>query len=467
MNSQNTTYIKKNQPIDKILRPFQEFVNAEVSSGIILIGSVILALLIANSQFKDDYFSLWHTTFTIAFGDSFVLSKDLIHWINDGIMTLFFLLVGLEIKREILVGELASFDKALLPIVAAIGGMTFPALIYILFNYGTEWINAWAVPMATDIAFSLGILVLLGKRVPPSLKLLLASFAIVDDIGAVLIIAIFFTDKLLLNYLLIGFLLLGLLIAYNFLGGKNLLFYLLIGVLIWFFILKSGIHATIAGILLAMTIPASKKVNITDFTKQAKYYFDSLSFENKDNNLEEEIHHSALKQLENLCSNTETPLQKLEHALEPWVAFLIIPIFAFANAGVDISLILDAIPLNEVLTHPVFLGIFFGLIIGNPIGINLLIHASRKFGIINLPQNITWVHILGLSSLAGVGFTMSHFIASLALANPSDVLVLNVARFVILIASAISGLIGFTILFFSEKLNLYFSKKDKKISSEV
>ena len=465
MNSQNTPYIKKNQPIDKILRPFQEFVNAEVSSGIILIGSVFLALIIANSQFKDQYFSLWHTTFTIAFGDSFTISKDLIHWINDGIMTLFFLLVGLEIKREILVGELASFDKALLPIVTAIGGMTLPALIFIIFNWGTNWVNAWAVPVATDIAFSLGILVLLGKRVPANLKLFLASFAIVDDIGAVLIIAIFYTEKLLLNYLLLGALLLGLLIAYNFLGGKNLLFYLLIGILIWFFILKSGIHATIAGILLAMTIPASKKVNLTDFTKQAKYYFDSLSFENKNNHLEEEIHHSALKQLEQLCNSTETPLQRLEHGLESWVAFLIIPIFAFANAGVDISLILNAIPISELISHPVFLGIFFGLIIGNPIGINLLIHGSKKLEIIKLPEKVTWVHILGLSFLAGVGFTMSHFIANLAFTGASDLIVLNIARFVILIASVISGIIGFTILFFSEQLNSFFSKKKSSHSN--
>ncbi len=460
MEATNTIHNKKSQPIDKILRPFQEFVNAEVSSGIILIGSVVLALLIANSPFKEDYFSLWLTKFTISFGDSFTISKDLIHWINDGIMTLFFLLVGLEIKREVLVGELASFDKALLPIVTALGGMTLPALIYIFFNWNTSWTNAWAVPVATDIAFTLGILVLLGKRIPPSLKLFLASFAIVDDIGAVLIIAIFYTEKLMLDYLLLGALFFGLLIAYNILGGKNLLFYLAIGLIIWFFILKSGIHATIAGILLAMTIPATKKLNISDFTKQAKYYFDSLTFENQDNHLEDEIRHSALKQLEDLCNNTETPLQRLEHSLAPWVAFLIIPVFAFANAGVDVSLILNSLPIFDLLFHPVFLGIFFGLIIGNPLGLNLFIHISRKFGIVRLPDKVNWVHILGISSLAGVGFTMSHFIASLAFANTSDTLVLNVARFVILIASAISGIIGFTVLFFSEKINKKFSKKD-------
>ena len=459
MNNYNTLYNKKEQPIDRILRPFQEFVNAEVSGGIVLIGAVILALIIANSPLKDQYFSLWLTKFSISFGDSFTISKDLIHWINDGIMALFFLLVGLEIKREVLVGELASVDKALLPIVSAIGGMTVPALIYILFNSSTEWVNAWAVPMATDIAFSLGILVLLGKRVPASLKIFLASFAIVDDIGAILIIAIFYTEKLLLDYLLVVFLLLVLLIAYNLLGGKNLLFYLLIGVLIWFFILKSGLHATIAGILLAMTIPATKNLDITEFTKQAKYYFDSLSFENHNIHLVEEIHHSALKDLEHLCNTTETPLQRLEHSLAPWVAFLIIPIFAFANAGVDLSLILNAMPINELFTHPVFLGIMFGLVIGNPIGINLFIHASRRLGIVKLPDKVNWIHVLGISSLAGVGFTMSHFIASLSFTSPSDILVLNVARFVILIASAISGLIGFTILFFSEKLNDEFSKK--------
>jgi NhaA family Na+:H+ antiporter len=452
MIDKNSTQHKKQQ-LDKILQPFQEFVNAEVSSGIVLMLAVIIAMIIANSPLKDQYFDTWLIPFSISFGSYFELTKPVILWINDGLMALFFLLVGLEIKREVLVGELASFNKALLPAVSAIGGMSIPALIYILFNLNTPWANAWAVPVATDIAFTLGILALLGKRVPVSLKLFLASFAIVDDIGGVLIIAIFYTDKLAFEYLILSAILFIALLGFNFLGGKKNLVYFAIGVLIWIFILKSGIHATIAGILLAITIPATKKININEFTHQAKYYIDTLNFQDENSNYESEIHHSAVKQLQELCIQTETPLQKLEHSLAPWVAFIVIPIFAFANAGVDLSLILNAISINELISHPVFLGIFFGLIIGNPIGINLLIYTAKRLNLIQFPPQVTWIHVIGVSCLAGVGFTMSHFIASLAFASGSDVLVLNIARFVILVGSAISGAIGFTILFFSEKLN--------------
>ena len=444
---------KKEQPIDKIIRPFQEFAQAEASGGILLIIAVILALLMANSPFKNLYFETWSTNLTISFGNLFYLSKPTILWINDGIMTFFFLLVGLEIKRELLVGELSSPKKALLPAVAAIGGMTFPALIFILFNLNTQWTNAWAVPMATDIAFTLGILAILGSRVPSSLKLFLASFAIVDDIGAVLIIALFYTEKIALDYLLVSALLLLLLVLYNFLGGKKVLFYLVIGVLIWFFMVKSGIHATIAGILLAFTIPATKGIDVSDLKTQAKEFLESLAFKDSNIHLEEEIHHSAMKQLEEICKESETPLQRLEHSLNPWVSFLIIPIFAFANAGVDLSILGSQISYTDLVFHPIFLGILLGLVIGNPIGVNLLIYLAYKLKLISLPRQSTWVHIIGISSLAGVGFTMSHFIASLAFAGDTNVLALNIARFVILIGSLISGLIGFSILYYSKKIN--------------
>ena len=449
----NNSILKKQQPIDKIVRPFQEFASIEASGGILLIISVILALITANSPFKTNYFDTWSTPFSISFGSLFYLSKPTILWINDGIMVFFFLLVGLEIKRELLVGELSSTKKALLPAIAALGGMAFPALIFLLFNLNTAWTNAWAVPMATDIAFTLGILAILGSRVPSSLKLFLASFAIVDDIGAVLIIAIFYTEKIILDYLLASALLLILLVLYNFIGGKNLIIYLLIGIIIWFFMVKSGVHATIAGILLAFTIPASKGIDVPDLKNQAKEFLESLAYKNTDIHLEEEIHHSALKQLEDICKESETPLQRLEHALNPWVSFLIIPFFAFANAGVDLSILSNQISFADLFIHPIFLGIFLGLLIGNPIGINLSIYLGYKFKLISLPSKTTWVHIIGISSLAGVGFTMSHFIASLAFAGETNVLALNIARFVILIGSLISGLIGFAILYFSKKIN--------------
>lgn len=453
----------KGQPIDKILRPFQEFVNAEVSGGIILVLTVILALLIANSPFKGDYFSLWQEKISISFGSVFYLSKALILWINDGLMALFFLLVGLEIKREVLVGELSSFKKALLPAVAALGGMFFPALIFLFFNYNSQWLSAWAIPMATDIAFSLGILILVGKRVPTSLKLFLVSFAIVDDIGAVIIIALFYTEKVFLDYLVLALILLFLLIGYNLLGGKSLLVYFVVGILIWLFILKSGLHATLAGILVALTIPASKKIDIKDFTLQAKYFLDSLTFENSDSYVEEEIHHSGLKQLEELCGQTETPLQRLEHGLAPWVSFIIVPLFAFANAGVDLSLLGNSISIQDLFFHPVFLGIFFGLILGKSIGITLFVYISERLKIIKLPNQVTMIHVIGISVLAGVGFTMSHFIASLTFTSPDQEVVLNLARFVILLASAISGIIGYLILYSSEGLNKRF--ESKKITS--
>ena len=270
---------------------------------------------------------------------------------------------------------------------------------------------------------------------------------------------IFYTEKLLLDYLLLSVILLVLLFGYNFIGGKKLLVYLLVGVLIWIFVLKSGIHSTIAGVLLAMTIPASKKINLNDFTKEAKYYFDSLTFQNQsDQHLEVEIHHSALKQLEELCINTETPLQRLEHSLAPWIALLIVPLFAFANAGVDLSLLGNLISFNDLIVHPVFLGILIALIIGNPIGINLLIHLALRLKFIKLPSGVNSIHVLGVSCLAGVGFTMSHFIASLAFTGPENILVLNIARFVILIGSVISGLLGFLILYYSENLSNWFIK---------
>jgi NhaA family Na+:H+ antiporter len=401
------------------------FVNAEVSSGIVLIIVVILAMIIANSPLSEDYFSFWLMPLSLSLGEFFSISKPIILWINDGLMAIFFLLVGLEIKREILVGELASKNKAMLPVFAALGGMSVPALIYIFFNINSPFLNAWAIPVATDIAFSLGILALVGNRVPVSLKLFLASFAIVDDIGAVLIIALFYTNKLALDYLILAFILLVLLFGFNLIGGKNLLVYLSVGLVIWLFILQSGIHATIAGVLLAIVIPASKKTNIADFKSQTKGYLEIVS--NGETNLEKnELNQATINQLKELCKNTQTPLQDLEHRLTPWVFFLIVPIFAFANAGINIAQTLAS---TGLLTNPVVLGIFFGLLIGNPIGINLIIYITTRLGIVKLPADIKWIHVLGVSFLAGVGFTMSYFIAGLAFID--DLQILNISRFVI------------------------------------
>ena len=434
--------MKQNQtktPIEKLTYPIQEFLHQEASGGILLIIATVIALAWANSPFADSYHSLWHTYFTIDLA-GMGLKYSLHHWINDGLMVVFFFVVGLEIKRELLVGELSSAKKAALPIAAALGGMIFPALFYVMLNSGTEGASGWGIPMATDIAFVVGILALLGKRVPLALKIFILALAIVDDLGAVLVIAIFYTSNISFTSLLIAGGILILLIAMNRIGVRNLLLYTLVGIALWLAFLKSGVHATVAGVLLAFTIPVSSRINTKKFRNETESLlkdFDNAG-EHGDNVLTNSERLTIIDHIENNCEKILTPLQRFEQGLHPWVSFFIMPVFALANAGVTIGS-----GFGSAIAHPVSLGIILGLFIGKQIGIFGFSYLAVKLKIASEPEGVSWQKIYAASILAGIGFTMSLFIANLAF-NSEELL--NIAKVGILSASLISGIIGFLIL---------------------
>jgi NhaA family Na+:H+ antiporter len=422
-------------PANGLKTIFQEFIHLEATGGILLILMTAIALAWANSPWSESYFSLWQTKITIGFGD-WALSKNLILWINDGLMAVFFFVVGLEIKREVLAGELASPRRAALPLAAAIGGMTIPALIYTVFNAGTEGAVGWGIPMATDIAFTLGVLALLGTRAPLALKVFVTALAIVDDIGAVLVIALFYTSEIAWTSLVAAGVILLLLAALNRAGVSKPLPYAVLGVGLWFGFLYSGVHATIAGVLLAMTIPARTKVDTESFLAKSRAaiqdYEDACCEEGV---IAERGKQAAARILELASESVESPLQRLEHRLHPWVVYVIMPIFALANAGV-------ALVGEDFLTafsNPVSLGIVTGLVVGKSVGIGLLSWLAVRFGLAELPQGVTMRHILGAGFLAGIGFTMSLFIANLAF--PSNGL-LAVAKVGILSGSLVAGFVG-------------------------
>lgn len=426
-------------PIEKLTQPIQEFLHKEASGGILLIIATVIALVWANSPLKDSYHHLWHTYLSINIG-SFGLDYSLHHWINDGLMVIFFFVVGLEIKRELLVGELSSVKKASLPIAAALGGMIFPAIIYYIFNAGKESVSGWGIPMATDIAFVVGILALLGKRVPLALKIFILALAIVDDIGAVLVIAIFYTSEISFVSLAFACGLILLLILMNKLAVRKLLLYVIVGVALWLAFLKSGVHATVAGVLLAFTIPASARINtkrFSDETEQLVKQF-SAAGDHGDNVLTNSERLSVVEEIENNCEKILTPLQRFEHGLHPWVSFFIMPIFALANAGVTIGE-----GLSEALSHSVSIGIILGLFIGKQIGIFLFSYLAVKLKLASEPEGVSWKKIYAAAILAGIGFTMSLFIANLAF-NSEELL--NISKVGILTGSLISGIIGFVIL---------------------
>ena len=423
----------------KLLSPFQKFVQIESFSGILLFAAAIVAIIWANSPWADSYQQIW--SFKLGFkSEIFELNKPLILWINDGLMAVFFFLIGLEIKRELLIGELNSFRKAAFPLFAAIGGMTIPVLIFLLLNNSPETLDGWGIPMATDIAFSLAILKLLGNRVPLSLKVFLTAFAIVDDLGAVLVIALFYSGNVGFTLLFIA---IGLLVLLFYLSSRN--FYskyltLGLGVIIWIFFLKAGIHPTIAGVLLAFTIPIRQKINFTRFKGELKSITERIGRLRSENDNEVILSNDQIEAIDNLEDWTEkvqSPLQHLEHQIHNWVAYFIIPLFALANAGVAISGAKN-LDINLIFQLAIC------LVIGNAIGVTLLSYLGLKLGLTDLPKGIGFWQILGIAFLAGVGFTMSIFIANLAFADSS--VLLDSAKIGILIGSLISGLIGYTIL---------------------
>ena len=388
--------------INYISKPFKWFFKLEAASGLVLLIAAILALIISNGSLADLYFHTLEKYLFIGINE-FGLELSVHHWINDALMAIFFFFVTLEIKREFIQGELSNLKKALLPIIGAVGGMVVPALVYVFINLGnSETLNGWAIPSATDIAFSLGILSLLGSRVPISLKVFLTALAIIDDLGAILIIAFFYSGDLSISYLSLILISYILLLTLNKFGVKKFIPYLIIGAFMWFFTYKSGIHATIAGVLLASTIP--HRIKEKDFSL----------------------------------------LIKLEHAISPYVAFMIMPIFAFANAGVS----LEGLSLNSLL-EPVPLGILLGLFVGKQVGVMVVSFIAVKFGVAQMPDKSSWLSLYGVSILTGVGFTMSLFVGNLAFAE--NIQYIDGVKIGVLAGSLLSTVFGYFILLYASK----------------
>ncbi len=428
---------RTNVPIERALYPLRAFMHAEASGGIVLIIAALAALIWANSPWSDSYTSLWETKVTIG-PAGFQLSETMLHWVNDGLMAIFFFVVGLEIKREVLVGELASMRQAAVPAAAALGGMLVPAMIYVAITAGRNGANGWGIPMATDIAFALGVLALLGRRVPDSLRIFLTALAIVDDLGAVLVIAIFYTSEIAWGPLGAAAVFLIALVALNRLGARKPLTYAIVGIGLWVALLQSGVHATIAGILLALTIPARNYVDTDEFSRRASKALDDFAKagESGTQTLTNAEQQAALSEIEDLSARVQSPLQRLEHALHPWVAFVIVPLFALANAGAKLGG-------GTGFFQPVTIGVLAGLVIGKQIGITGACWIAARSGIARLPRGMTWWHVYGAAWLGGIGFTMSLFIASLGFGEGS---LLDSAKLGILAASLVAGIGGWTIL---------------------
>lgn len=416
----------------------------EVTGGLVLFSSTLIALYLANSQWSEAYFHFWHNHFSVSFGD-FVISKTLHHWVNDGLMAVFFFVIGLELKREIIGGDLADPKAAILPISAAIGGMLVPALIYVAVNNGTPGVDGWGIPMATDIAFALGVLHLLGNRVPIALKVFLTALAIADDLGAVLVIALFYTSDISMLSLTVGAAFMIVLMGANALGVRNATFYGIVGIGgLWLAFLMSGVHATIAGVLAALTIPASTKIDEDNFLARIRML--SKKFDNADPNDNPLLTHDqlyTLEQIKKAAERAETPLQRLEHRMLPMVTFLVIPIFALANAGIQVSS-----DIAEQILHPIAIGTMLGLIMGKFLGIVGFSKIMVSTRLAELPTGVQWPHIYGAAFLASIGFTMSMFITELAFENPEFVLH---AKLGVLAASLIGGIIGYLLLYFVPK----------------
>lgn len=420
----------RSRPIDRWVQPFVRFLHIQSASGIVLLLCTAAALYLANSRWAEAFATFWETKAAVSIG-GFELRESLAHWVNDGLMTLFFFVVGLEIKRELVTGELREPRKAALPAVAALGGMVVPATLFLLLQKGQPGESGWGVPMATDIAFVVGILALLGPRVPAGLKILLLALAIVDDIGAVLVIALFYTAEVSLAALgaaAAGF---GLTYLFNLLGVRRVSIYVVLGVGIWLAFLESGIHPTVAGVLLGLLTPASAWVGDQGLLDVLEESYRRIRGESGTRSSERQ---DALGEIRMAARESIAPLERLESSLHPWVAFLIMPVFALANAGVRVE--------PAALGHPVAVAVAIGLVLGKPLGIVFFSWLAVRFGLARLPRGVTWSIMLGAGCLGGVGFTMSLFIANLGL--PGDLL--DAGKIGVLTGSAISAAIGALLL---------------------
>ncbi len=422
----------------KVLSPFERFLKRQSSGGILLLIASVIAILWSNSSYADVYFDIWDKELTLVLG-SFRVSEPLTLWVNDGLMALFFFVVGLELKREVMAGELSTIKDMVMPLTAAIGGMALPAIIFVLVEGNTEMAKGWGIPMATDIAFSLGILSLLGPKVPIGLKVFLTALAIVDDIGAILIIAFFYSNDIQWVYLQVAAGSLLLLLIFNYFNLRIVALYIFVGLFVWFCFLKSGVHPTVAGVLVALTIPARRKTKMQDFIEQIKSSL--IKFKNAkwpDSKVllgREQI--SAVDSIVESVKKVQSPVQRLENTLSNFTANLVMPIFALANA----SIVIVANEFN--LLNRVTLGVGLGLLLGKAAGVSLFSWLSVRLGWAQLPGGVSWTQIVGVGFLAGIGFTMSLFITNLAYTDAESI---SASKIGIVIGSIVAGMIGFVIL---------------------
>ena len=433
---------------DRVLTPLEEFIHRQTTSGILLMICAVVALIVANSQWSEAYHHLLEMPLTVGFPE-FQLSKSLHHWINDGLMALFFFVIGLELKREILVGELADPRQAIFPIVAAIGGMVVPVLFYVAFNPEGHTLDGWGVPMATDIAFALGALALLGKRIPTNLLTFLVALAIVDDLGAVVVIALFYTETISIPALVTAIAVLGLLIALNLGGIRRALPYVLLGIVLWIAVLQSGIHATLAGIFLAFTIPLRPKYDPDHFLSRVDGMIEQIkqACRREENIVRNNELRSQFQALGDGIQLAQAPAQVLEHKMHLPTAYIVIPIFSLANAGIPI----DWSSFGSIVTHPVSMGIVAGLVFGKLIGIAGFAWLAVKLGLTSLPHGLNFKHIIGVGLMGGIGFTMSIFIAELGFAHHAQDLLM--AKTGVLLGSLLAGISGFLWLYFTADKN--------------
>lgn len=433
------TYAPWERAFSKIISPFEEFIHRQTTSGLLLMGMAIVAMFLANSFLADDYHHFLHIPLSLNIG-TWSISMTLHHWVNDGLMAIFFFVVGLELKREMLVGELSDLRQAALPVIAATGGMVMPALIYLALNHDGDAVRGWGIPMATDIAFAVGVLVLLASRVPKALITFLVALAIADDLGAVLVIAFFYTQQLSLAWLAVSALLVIMMFTLNFAGVRKVFPYFALAVLLWYGLLQSGVHATLAGVLGAFAVPARSRYNPSLFSANVKdciTRFDTSQQQGGDNIMTNEKLYSVVQDLENGVKGVQTPLQRLEHNWHLPVAFLVIPVFALFNAGIPMQFG----ALTETMTHPVFLGVVAGLLVGKFVGITGACWLALRFGVGQLPSGTRFSQIAAVSVLGGIGFTMSIFIAELGFAGQDESLLF--AKTGVLAASVLAGVFGF------------------------
>ncbi|PLY07926.1 MAG: Na+/H+ antiporter NhaA [Desulfuromonas sp.] len=425
--------------LSKLLRPFEDFFKSQVSGGLVLIAATGVALLLANSPFSDAVHHFWDLELTLGF-DGFGLRQSLHHWINDGLMAIFFFVVGLELKREFLTGELQNPKKAMLPIAGALGGMLVPALIFFLFNPEGAPSRGWGIPMATDIAFALGVIALLGDRISRPLAIFLTALAIVDDLGAVLVIALFYTGDINLGALALAALFLIMLIVGNRLVFQHPNFYALVGFALWVALLKSGIHASVAGVLIGATIPIRPRHSHDEFVARSEQLLNRYrEVEAIEGPLHTGERLGTLLALEHVCHDSMSPLQRMEHEMHGWIIFGVMPIFALANAGISLTLA----DLAQSLASPVTHGVALGLLLGKPLGILLFAWGAVRIGLCDLPHGSRWPDIFGMGLLAGIGFTMSMFITNLAFTNAAFATHAKVGIFA---ASLLAGIVGYLFL---------------------